>query len=82
MATYTLVYKSKCAATVNPHVTFNIKRNATVIRTITVDPTELETTDIDVHELAMMLIKLALRTAKPTTMTKARTAIEAIQVII
>lgn len=82
MATYTIVYKSKCAATVNPHVTFNIKRGTKVIKTITVDPCELETKDIDVHELATMLIKLALRTARPETMTEARTAIEAIQVII
>jgi hypothetical protein len=80
MAVYTIVYKAKCAG--GGHYTFDIKRGTTVLKRITIGPEELQTTEIDVKEMATMLIKVALKTANPTTMAEARTAIEAIQVTI
>ena len=82
MAVYTIAYKAKCPAAVNPHYDFDIKRGATTLKSITVGPESLNTTDIDVVEMALMLIKVALKTAKPTTMAEARTAIENISVTI
>ena len=80
MAVYTIAYKSKCAG--GNHYTFDIKRGTTVLRQITISPQDLETTPIDVDEMATMLIKVALKTANPTTMAKARTAIENISLTI
>lgn len=80
MPVYTIVYKAKCQG--GGHYTFDIKRGTTVLKQITIGPEELQTTEIDVKEMATMLIKVALKTANPTTMAEARTAIEAIQVTI
>jgi len=80
MAVYTIAYKSKCAG--GNHYTFDIKRGTTVLRQITISPQDLETTPIDVDEMATMLIKVALKTANPTTMAEARTAIENISLTI
>ena len=80
MAVYTIAYKGQCAG--GGHYTFNIKRGTTTIKQITIGPEELQATDIEVLDLAMMLMKLAIKTANPTTMAQARTAIEAIQVTI
>jgi hypothetical protein len=80
MAIYTIAYKAKCQG--GGHYTFNIKRGTTVLKQITIGPEELQTTPIDVEEMATMLIKVALKTAKPTTMAEARTAIENISVTI
>jgi hypothetical protein len=80
MPVYTIVYKAKCQG--GGHYTFDIKRGTTVLKQITIGPEELQTTEIDVKEMATMLIKVALKTANPTTMAAARTAIEAIQVTI
>jgi hypothetical protein len=80
MPVYTIVYKAKCQG--GGHYTFDIKRGTTVLKKITIGPEELQTTEIDVKEMATMLIKVALKTANPTTMAAARTAIEAIQVTI
>lgn len=80
MAVYTIVYKDKCTG--GGHYTFDIKRGTTILKQITIGPEELATTDIDVKDMAAMLIKVALKTANPTTMAEARTAIEAISVTI
>ena len=80
MAIYTIAYKAKCLG--GGHYTFDIKRGTTVLKQITIGREELQTTEIDVKEMATMLIKIALKTAKPTTMAKARTAIENISVTI
>lgn len=80
MAVYRIVYKAKCAG--GGHYTFDIKRGTTVLKQITIGPEELQTTEIDVKEMATMLIKVALKTANPTTMAAARTAIENISVTI
>lgn len=82
MAVYTIAYKGKCAATVNKHYDFYIKRGTTILKTITIGPESLQTVDVDVEDMAKMLIKVALKTAKPTTMAEARTAIESISVTI
>lgn len=80
MPVYTIAYKAKCQG--GGHYTFNIKRGTTVLKQITIGPEELQTTPIDVEAMATMLIKIALKTAKPTTMAEARTAIENISVTI
>ena len=80
MAIYTIAYKAKCQG--GGHYTFDIKRGTTVLKQITIGREELQTTEIDVKEMATMLIKIALKTAKPTTMAEARTAIENISVTI
>lgn len=80
MPVYTIVYKAKCQG--GGHYTFDIKRGTTVLKQITIGPEELQTTEIDVKEMATMLIKVALKTANPTTMAAARTAIENISVTI
>ena len=80
MAIYTIAYKSKCAG--GNHYTFNIKRGTTVLKALTISSAELGTTDIDIDAMAFMLIKIALRTARPTTMAEARTAIENISLTI
>jgi 3-deoxy-D-manno-octulosonate 8-phosphate phosphatase KdsC-like HAD superfamily phosphatase len=82
MAVYTIAYKSKCTATTNPHYVFDIKRGNTVLKQITVGPEELNLVGIDVHDMAMMLVRVALKTANPTTPAEARTAIENISVTI
>lgn len=80
MAVYTIVYKSKCTG--GGHYTFDIKRGTTVLKQITIGPEELQTIAVDPTEMALMLMKVAIRTAKPTTMAEARTAIENISVTI
>lgn len=80
MAVYTIAYKAKCVG--GGHYTFDIKRGATVLRQITISHQDLKTTEIDVEEMATMLIKIALKTANPTTMAEARTAIEKISLTI
>ena len=80
MAVYTIAYKSKCAG--GNHYTFYIKRGTTILRQITISPQDIEATEIDVHEMAEMLIKLALKTANPTTLAEARTAIENISLTV
>lgn len=80
MPIYTIAYKKKCTG--GGHYTFYIKRGTTVLKQITIGPEELQTTPIDVEAMATMLIKIALKTANPTTMAEARTAIENISVTI
>ena len=53
MAVYTIAYKSKCAG--GNHYTFDIKRGTTVLRQITISPQDLETTPIDVDEMARLV---------------------------
>jgi len=80
MAVYTITYKAKCEG--GGHYTFDIKRGTTVVKQITIGPEELQATTVDPAEMALMLMKVAIRTAKPTTMAEARTAIENISVTI
>lgn len=80
MAVYTIAYKAKCTG--GNHYTFNIKRGTTILRELTISHQDLKTTEIDVEEMATMLIKIALKTANPTTMAEARTAIEKISLTI
>lgn len=80
MAVYTIVYKAKCQG--GGHYTFDIKRGTKILRQITISPQDLETTEINVEEMAQMLIKIALKTASPTTLAEARTAIENISLTV
>ncbi len=80
MVVYTIAYKSKCAG--GGHYHFNIKRGTTVLKQITISPQDLEVVDVDVMEMAKMLIKIAIKQAAPTTLAQAKTAIENISVTI
>ena len=80
MATYTIDYVAKCAG--GGHYTFNIKRGTTTIKQITIGPEELQAVDLDAREMALMLMRMAIKRANPTTMEQAKTAIEAIQVTV
>jgi hypothetical protein len=80
MAVYTIAYKSTCAG--GGHYYFDIKKDDTKVKSIILEKYILQATDIDIEKLAVMLIKLAIKTAHPTTMVQAKTAIEGISVTI
>lgn len=75
---YTIPFKSQCSG--GTHYTFSVKRGTTTIDTVTVTLDELSDTQLDVRLIVLQLMKLAVSTGNPTTISQARTLINAISV--
>lgn len=80
MAVYTVKVAGVCSG--GEHISLDIKRDGTTVKRLTVTKTEILHADTDIEDALIYFLRQAIRKAGATTLSKAKTAVEAAQWVI